>query len=559
MGSLSMGSTRRRVSCGWARVASGLGAAALVFAWGAGAAAQGPVDLIPDITLREDLLYDNDIVSYIIPGHKHIRLSNGTPNIGDGKLYMYGGEDLGNGKQRVYQRIYRSDGTFWDREAGQFVYHPTHNHIHVESWCVYRVREILPGDGVGAILAEGEKTSFCLLDLGVHDPSLPNFNPAGQFFACASTVQGISVGWYDVYSKSLDGQWVDITGIPPGEYWLESEVDPEGHVLELDETNNVKRVKVTIPVFGGGTIDPDPYEPNNGFAQVLSRAPGAETSPNLGPCGPQRVIGGLTMTANDTDLFRFYMPAAGTMDDLVQIDFDNNEADLGLRLLSDTGALLVTSNTFQDRERIFLNGRPAGWYYAMVSVAAGQRSPAYTLTIDPSVNGAPGVTLVKPPAGDTELVHGSDAYVAEWTSSDPENNARWVTLYMNHEPAFDGHEVILPTTLHTDAALGQAVINSAYVHPGTYWVYAEITDGGSVRGSWSAGTLTFKERCPGDLTGDGVSDILDFLAFIGAYSACEGSTEHCEFDGVHADFNEDGLVDVLDVLDFIDAMARPCE
>jgi hypothetical protein len=162
------------------------------------------------------------------------------------------GRDLGNGKQRVYQRIYRSDGTFWDRSAGEFIYHPSHNHIHVESWCIYRVREILPGDGVGAVVAEGEKTSFCLMDLGVHDPSLPNFDPDGQFFECATTVQGISVGWYDVYGKHLDGQWIDITDVAPGEYWLEAEVDPEGHVLETDETNNVKRVRLTIPDFSGG-------------------------------------------------------------------------------------------------------------------------------------------------------------------------------------------------------------------------------------------------------------------------------------------------------------------
>lgn len=534
-------------------------ALAMLGVMSAGAASAQPTDWVPDITLREDLLHDHDIVSFIRPGRLHVRLSNGTPNIGDGKLYMYGGEDLGNGKQRVYQRIYRSDGTFWDRGAGEFIYHPTHNHIHVESWCIYRVREILPGDGVGPVVAEGEKTSFCLMDLGVHDPSLPNFDPDGQFFECASTVQGISVGWYDVYGKHLDGQWIDITDVAPGEYWLEAEVDPEGHVLETDESNNVKRVRLTIPDYSGGTIDPDPYEPNNNFAQVLSRAPGAPTSPNLGPCGPETQISGLTMTSGDLDIYRFYLPAEGTSADFIRIDFINNEGNLGLRLLNGSGGLIRATDSFLDTERIFLTGQPAGWYYAMVSVAAGERSPGYTLTINPSVNGAPSVDVLTPPAGDTPLVHGSDAYVARWTSTDPEDNQRWVTLLVNHEPVLDGHEIELPTTIHTDASIGQAVINSAYLHPGTYWVYARITDGGSVRGSWSAGTVTFAERCPADMTGDGVADILDLLVYINAYSACEGTSDHCEHEGVHADFNEDEMVDILDVLDFLDALATPCE
>jgi hypothetical protein len=52
------------------------------------------------------------------------------------------------------------------------------------------------------------------------------------------------------------------------------------------------------------------------------------------------------------------------------------------------------------------------------------------------------------------------------TAAIRENNQRWVTLLVNHEPMLDGHEFELPTTIHTDASIGQAVINSAYLHPG---------------------------------------------------------------------------------------------
>lgn len=521
--------------------------------------ARAQTDLLPDIIIQQSYLYDNDTVSYIVPGRRHLRLSNATPNIGAGKLYAWGGEDLGNGTQRVYQRIFRDDGAFWDHEAGAFVYHPNHHHIHVEGWSVYRLREILPGDGVGPIVVEGEKTSFCLMDLGVYDATLPGFDPTGEFFACATTVQGISVGWYDLYSKDLPSQWIDITDVPPGEYWLEAEADPDNHFIESDETNNAARVKVTIRSTDPGGVYPDLYEPNNAFADVAARPAGAPASPNLGPVGPETRIEDLTITPSDIDVFRFYMPAPGGPDDFIRIEFEHDEGDLTLRLLSATGTLLGSANTAGDVETLSLSGRPAGWYNALVTAAPGDFSPGYALTLNPSANGAPSVTLLDPPPGDTKLQHGADSYPVRWTSSDPEDNERWVTLLVNHEPALDGHELVLPNTISTPAADGRTVINSAYLEPGTYWVYARITDGGTITGSWSQGTVTFVRPCPADLTGDGLADVLDLLAFFDAYSTCEGSTEPCEHEGANPDFNDDGTVDALDAADFLDAFSQTCE
>ncbi|MDX9911728.1 MAG: lysyl oxidase family protein, partial [Phycisphaerales bacterium] len=282
------------------------------------ALAHPPGDLLPDIIASTSHLYDNEIRNE--GGRRVLRLSNGTPNIGDGPLHLYGGQDLGNGTQEVIQRIFRDDGTFTDRVAGSFIYHPTHNHIHVENWCIYRLREVLPEDGVGDIIAEGAKTSFCVLDLGLYDSSLPNFDPSPNYTSCGSTTQGLSVGWLDVYSKGLDGQLIDITGVPDGEYWLESQVDPDDAFVELDETNNFARIKVSIG--GTSTIQPDAYEPNNSFSETAARPVGAPSSPNLGPAAPQLNVGGLTIDSDvDADFFRFYMPATGTSSDFVRIDF----------------------------------------------------------------------------------------------------------------------------------------------------------------------------------------------------------------------------------------------
>lgn len=55
--------------------------------------------------------------------------------------------------------------------------------------------------------------------------------------------QGISVGWQDVYVANLDCQWIDITGITLGSYWLYVEINPVVNgaraFTESDYTNNV--------------------------------------------------------------------------------------------------------------------------------------------------------------------------------------------------------------------------------------------------------------------------------------------------------------------------------
>lgn len=210
--------------------------------------AQEPAeDLLPDLIVDEAYLHDYRVVDDVAPGRIHLRLSNATPNVGLGPLYVYGVLPVNpDGSQDVNQRIFRSDGTYEDRAASRFVYHPEHEHIHLEDWALYRLREVLPDGGVGPIVAEGGKTSFCLRDSRAYDASLPNAPPLPEFTECAGAVQGISVGYEDVYTKDLPDQWIDITGLPWGSYWLESVVDPEDRILESDENNNVERIRVQV-------------------------------------------------------------------------------------------------------------------------------------------------------------------------------------------------------------------------------------------------------------------------------------------------------------------------
>ncbi|HMJ90093.1 MAG TPA: lysyl oxidase family protein, partial [Candidatus Acidoferrum sp.] len=175
-----------------------------------------------------------------IPGRVLLRIASATPNIGEGKLEMRGSSTTPG----VYQRVFRSDGTWWDRLAGQFTFHPGHQHLHYDNWMNFNLRGATTNDGVGDVLVTGDKTSFAIIDLVRYDATLPGAPASPQYIG--GLVQGLSVGWADVYGANLTDQWVDVTDVPPGRYWLEAVVDPANNILESNETNNFARILIEL-------------------------------------------------------------------------------------------------------------------------------------------------------------------------------------------------------------------------------------------------------------------------------------------------------------------------
>jgi lysyl oxidase len=50
-----------------------------------------------------------------------------------------------------------------------------------------------------------------------------------------------------VYGNSLDCQWIDVTGLPSGNYQLSVSVNPSRTFEEVSFDNNVTTVPVTLP------------------------------------------------------------------------------------------------------------------------------------------------------------------------------------------------------------------------------------------------------------------------------------------------------------------------
>ena len=144
--------------------------------------------------------------------HRLLRFTTESRNIGGGNVTM--GRPVGN---------------------PNFEFQECHGHYHFKGFAAYTLRDMS-----GAIVAQGRKVSFCLEDVRRWDPAAP----VNSKFDCED--QGIQAGWSDFYDGGLPGQWIDITGIPAGDYQLEITINPEHVIDEADYTNNTTIVPVTI-------------------------------------------------------------------------------------------------------------------------------------------------------------------------------------------------------------------------------------------------------------------------------------------------------------------------
>jgi hypothetical protein len=208
----------------------------------------GPADLLPDIfpiaeTTNNTYYLDTSTQS----GRALLRFATEAANIGNGPLEIWGGNNNG-ADQSVFQRIYREDGSTRDRLAGSFEFHPTHGHIHFEGFATYNLREVNGDGSVGDIVASGGKTSFCLINLRHPFPELTQQAQIadGRGGGSCGQIQGISVGYSDVYAASLPDQWIDVTNVGSGSYWLEVISDPDNNLVEADESNNIARVQINF-------------------------------------------------------------------------------------------------------------------------------------------------------------------------------------------------------------------------------------------------------------------------------------------------------------------------
>lgn len=119
--------------------------------------------------------------------------------------------------------------------AAYFVFAPCHGHYHIRDFSVY---ELL--DTSGTTVVAGHKQGFCFEDSFKYDGGKSNG------YSCA--YQGITSGWGDWYYKQLTGQWIDITGVPEGDYIVRVTVNLIGIFDEgQNRYPNVVQTPIHVP------------------------------------------------------------------------------------------------------------------------------------------------------------------------------------------------------------------------------------------------------------------------------------------------------------------------
>jgi Lysyl oxidase len=181
-------------------------------------------------------------------GHKRLRFTTIIANIGQGPFRIYGYDEDGTAKigddLLVRQRILQSDGAWVERDttATMFWGGDGHNHFHVEGLTLAKIQT---PDGK-TTLKTIHKIGFCFLDSYNYGSS------AGTTFDADHHVcqpapngrvpMGVSVRWADIYRSTIAHQWIDITGLPNGEYKIKVIADPPwetgGRFRESNEDNN---------------------------------------------------------------------------------------------------------------------------------------------------------------------------------------------------------------------------------------------------------------------------------------------------------------------------------
>ena len=225
--------------------------------------------LLPD--LRADDPSDTRLT--VSGGRRLLRFTTAVGNVGDGPLILEGRTiSVPEGVYtQGYQIIWKRDGSQCARATGRFDYHSTHKHFHFDDFVGYELRTGDPN--TGALAATGSKASFCLLDLE-WIRGFPQVRQVhNQTCNTADGIQGISVGWKDVYERTLPGQWIELdvdadNQVPAGGYYLVNRVDPDDLIWETNKDNNLAFTVVGVsmgpPRIDFSTPAPTPaYRPPN--------------------------------------------------------------------------------------------------------------------------------------------------------------------------------------------------------------------------------------------------------------------------------------------------------
>jgi hypothetical protein len=184
-----------------------------------------------------------------------LRFSTGIVNSGRGPFEVESKKNEEDNTSEAIQRIYEGNRIVQRKNVGNFIYHPTHKHWHLEAVAQYSVHNALD-NGMGGKYSKNvlnsvtsEKVSFCLIDSFNLNPDVKN---EIKYQKCEQNIQGISAGYVDMYNYYLPGQNLRLKGLENGQiFYMVVNVNPKRIYQELNIENNVAWVSFSISGEGG--------------------------------------------------------------------------------------------------------------------------------------------------------------------------------------------------------------------------------------------------------------------------------------------------------------------
>jgi hypothetical protein len=239
-------------------------------ALGSQTAAAQVTERLPDLVSDQPQRLELQTVAQPDGNHLLLRFDGYVHNAGLGALEMRGSNPVSGEYTNVVQRVYRSDGSFFDDSSRDprmiFEAEDGHDHWHLKNaaryslWSLDKTAEVAPAMKVG----------FCLIDSQrreTNGPSSPVYSTGGSNNFCgqdeparASLFEGVSAGWRDLYDRTLAFQWVDVSDVSPGTYWVRADIDPDDIVREINEVNpgayfgSTATVPWTIPGYAANPV-----------------------------------------------------------------------------------------------------------------------------------------------------------------------------------------------------------------------------------------------------------------------------------------------------------------
>jgi hypothetical protein len=201
----------------------------------------GAIPLVPD--LEQSAPDDVSAVSapeghYRVIFNSHIRARNDDPSYGP--LIVRGHRASTSEPMVADQIIKNSDGSETVRRAiGQLYYeeNPTHTHWHYKGFDRFQLRRVSDY----AIVTHDHKQGFCMPD-PVFDTRYCQSNRPNALFV----QEGMSPGFRDTYHANVEGQYLDVTDVPAGQYYLINWVNSDNSLLERSYEDDISALRIRL-------------------------------------------------------------------------------------------------------------------------------------------------------------------------------------------------------------------------------------------------------------------------------------------------------------------------